>query len=140
MAGKEDPMKNFLYILDPGEEAKDYDESMEGFIGELAEKAGSNDFKEWKKRSSGQVKEIDYPCGVFYSTEEIFTEFLYMERTNYTGIGFAIGMAYAELISQRNDETRKILDSIKRKLKKSGLLPGERKGGNHGRKGTKRTM
>ena len=116
-------MKNFLYILDPDEEKKDYDKSMEGFIGELAEEAGNNDFKKWKKWSPIKIKEIDYPCEVFNFAADMFTEFLYMERANYSGMGFAVGMAYAELVSQRNDEARKILDSIKRKLKKSGLFP-----------------
>jgi predicted phosphoribosyltransferase len=59
----------------------------------------------------------------------MFTEFQNMERMNYSGMGFAVGMAYAELVSQTNDETREILDRIKRKLKKSGLLPREKKGG-----------
>ena len=118
--GKE---KNFLYILDPNEQEKDYDKSMEGFIGELAEEAGSNDFKEWKKWSPRKIKETDYPCEVFNSVADMFTEFLYMERTNYAGMGFAVGVAYAELVSKRNGEARKILDSIKRKLKKSGLFP-----------------
>lgn len=126
-------MKNFLYIFDPDERDKEYEESMEGFIGELAEEAGSNDFKEWKKRTSIRAKETDYPCEVFYHAADMFTEFQNMERMNYSGMGFAVGIAYAELVSERNDETRKILDSIKRKLKKSDLLPRERKGGRHGK-------
>lgn len=119
-------MENFLYILDPDEREKDYDKSMEGFIRSLAEEAGSNNFKKWKKWSSRKIKETDYPCGVFDSAEDMFTEFLYMERTNYAVMGFAVGMAYAELVSQKNDEARKVLDSVKRKLKKSGLLPREK--------------
>jgi hypothetical protein len=125
--GKE---KNFLYILDPDEEKKDYDKSMEGFIGSLAEEVGNSDFKGWKKMTSEKAKEIDYPCEVFNFAADMFADFLYMERANYSGMGFAVGMAYAELVSQKNDEARKILDSIKRKLKKSGLfphLPRERK-------------
>jgi len=126
-------MKNFLFILDPDEREKDYDKSMEGFIGFLADEAGSSDFKEWKKWIPRKVKEIDNSCEILYVASDIFSalsdhlnEFHLTEKRNYAAVGFAVGMAYAELISQRNDEASKILDSIKRKLKKSGLLPREK--------------
>jgi hypothetical protein len=122
-------MKNFLFILDPEEEEKDYDKSMEGFIGELAEEAGSNNFKEWKKWIPRKVREIRYPCNALDVASDIFSKLHLTEKGTYAAVGFAVGMAYAELVSQRNGEARKILDSIKRKLKKSGLLPGEKKGG-----------
>jgi hypothetical protein len=115
-------MKNFLYILDPDEQDKEYEESLWGFIGSLADEMGSSDFKIWKKAILGRMKEIE-SGDLFHVSADIFSELHTMEKDNYAAVGFAVGMAYADLVSERNHGTKKILDSIKRKLKKSGLLP-----------------
>jgi hypothetical protein len=115
-------MKRFLYILNPDEENKEYDESLEGFIGCLADEAGSSGFRQWKKAISETIKTID-PGDLFHVAADIFSSFDITEKENYASVGFAVGMAYADLVSERNEEAKKILDSIKRKLKKSGLLP-----------------
>jgi len=110
-------MKNFLFILDPEEKEKDYDKSLEGFIGNIAIESVERELGHSLK--IGEINSIN----IFTRIADRLGSLNYLVKTHYTAVGFAVGMAYADLVSKRNPESEKILNHLKRKLKKSGFLP-----------------
>ena len=121
-------MKNILFALDPEEEERDFGESFEGFISNLADRQVKDDFKRWAKQVAQEFKKAD-SLNVITGIAEDIDDFSDQKAIAYLRAGFAVGMAYADLVPKRNEETENILNPIKCKLKKSGFLPGERKEG-----------
>lgn len=119
-------MENILCAVDPEEKERDYDESLEGFIGNLADEEMEEEFEEWTKQVRQTMKKTTFH-GAIQAIAEDLNDLSRCRAYENRLAGFAVGMAYADLVPKRKKDAENILNPIKQKLRESGLLPTGKK-------------
>jgi hypothetical protein len=122
-------MKDIFLAIDPESEVRKPGKSLEDFVEDLADEEVKVSFNLFAKRIAEEIKKKDAHNLILDFGEEMDI-FSNDKAYDYMKAGFAVGMAYADLVPTRNETTEKILNPIKARLKRSELLPSSGHGKN----------
>jgi hypothetical protein len=110
-------ISKFINIFDPGENDRDWDQSLQGFIFDLAEKWAKRGIRGWTENLTKHSTDLDIDQFMYGLGEDLIS--LHHLQGNFRGdAGFAVGLAWGQLFPVKDPKVQKMLNQIKGNLKR----------------------